>query len=135
VRTAADSSPILSDDALGLHWALIGVGVDPAQYLRSAQVQRWRSAGGKLWQWCQRAQAQHLAAPAERLEALDETLLPQRAPLGWAVIVRPDRCVMAEGPVEQVERMLEEALALIAPAPDAAPALAPRPSLGMTHAA
>jgi 3-(3-hydroxy-phenyl)propionate hydroxylase len=135
VRTATDSGPILSDEALGLHWALIGVGVDPTPYLRSAQLQRWYGAGGKLWQWCQRSQAQHLAAPGQRLEALDETLLPQRAPLGWAVIVRPDRCVMAEGPVEQVERMLEEALARIAPAPDA-PALgiAARTALGMTHA-
>jgi 3-(3-hydroxy-phenyl)propionate hydroxylase len=136
VRTATDRGPILSDEALGLHWALIGVGVDPTPYLRNAQLQRWYGAGGKLWQWCQRSQAQHLAPPAQRLEALDETLLPQRAPLGWAVIVRPDRCVMAEGPVEQVERMLEEALARIAPAPDAAAvAIAARTAEGMTHAA
>ena len=64
---------------------------------------RWQRAGGKVWQWCQRAQAQHLAAADRRLEALDETLLPRRVPLGWVFIVRPDRCVMAEGPAEQVE--------------------------------
>jgi 3-(3-hydroxy-phenyl)propionate hydroxylase len=41
---------------------------------------------------------------------LDETLLPRRAPLGWVFIVRPDRCVMAEGPVEEVESLLDQAL-------------------------
>ena len=42
--------------------------------------------------------------------------MPRRAPLGWAVIVRPDRCVLAEGPIEQIGEMLEQALARIAPA-------------------
>ena len=68
-----------------------------------------------MWQWCQRAQAQHLAAADRRLEALDETLLPRRAPLGWVFIVRPDRCVMAEGPVEQVQELLDQALRRLAP--------------------
>ena len=100
----AGGSPVLSDDALGLHWALVGVGVDPTTRLRPDQLHSWQRAGGKVWQWCQRAQAQHLAAADRRLEALDETLLPRRVPLGWVFIVRPDRCVMAEGPVEQVAR-------------------------------
>ena len=135
VRTATGNAPILSDDALGLDWALIGVGVDPTAYLRADQLQRWQRAGGKVWQWCQRSQAQHLAAAHQRLEALDETLLPHRAPLGWAVIVRPDRCVMAEGPIEQVETMLEQALGRIEPAALAAmaPDTAWRP-LRTTHA-
>jgi 3-(3-hydroxy-phenyl)propionate hydroxylase len=114
VRPAA-GAPVLSDDALGPHWALVGVGVDPATRLRPDQLRRWQHAGGKVWQWCQRAQAQHLAAADRRLEALDETLLPRRAPLGWAFIVRPDRCVMAEGPVEQVQELLDQALHRLAP--------------------
>ena len=106
----AGGAPMLSDDAFGLHWALVGVGVDPAARLRADQLHQWRAAGGKVWQWCQRAQAQHLASADRRLEALDETLLPRRAPLGWVFIVRPDRCVMAEGPVEEVESLLDQAL-------------------------
>jgi 3-(3-hydroxy-phenyl)propionate hydroxylase len=133
VRTGIGSAPILSDDALGLHWALIGIGVDPAARVRPDQLERWQRAGGKVWQWCHRSQAQHLGAAAQRLEALDEALLPRRAPLGWTVVVRPDRCVMAEGPVEQVETMLEQALRRVAPAakmtvapitPSTAPSLA-----------
>jgi 3-(3-hydroxy-phenyl)propionate hydroxylase len=121
---AAGGSPVLSDDALGPHWALVGAGVDPTTRLRADQLQRWQRAGGKVWQWCQRAQAQHLAAADQRLDALDETLLPRRVPLGWAFIVRPDRCVLAEGPVEQVQSLLDEALARLAPA---AEAVSPQP--------
>ena len=87
------AAPSSATTRSGLHWALIGVGVDPTAHLRADQLERWQRAGGKVWQWCHRSQAQHLAAAAQRLEALDETLLPRRAPLGWAVIVRPDRCV------------------------------------------
>jgi 3-(3-hydroxy-phenyl)propionate hydroxylase len=111
----ARRTPLLSDDALGLHWALVGVGVDPTTRLRADQLHSWQRAGGKVWQWCQRAQAQHLAPADRRLEALDETLLPRRAPLGWVFIVRPDRCVMAEGPAEQVQDMLDQALRRLAP--------------------
>jgi 3-(3-hydroxy-phenyl)propionate hydroxylase len=111
----AHGLPLLSDDALGLHWALVGVGVDAGARLRPDQRQRWQRAGGRLWQWCQRAQAQHLAPADQRLEALDETLLPRRVPMGWVFIVRPDRCVMAEGPVEQVQQLLDQALRQVAP--------------------
>jgi 3-(3-hydroxy-phenyl)propionate hydroxylase len=108
-------NPTLSDDALGLHWALVGVGIDPTTMLRPDQLSRWQGVGGKVWQWCQRAQAQHLAAAELRLEALDEALLPRKVPLDWAFIVRPDRCVMAEGPIEQVESMVDQVLRRLAP--------------------
>lgn len=126
----AGGAPVLSDDAFGLHWALVGVGVDPTLRLRPDQLHSWQRAGGKVWQWCQRAQAQHLAATDQRLEALDETLLPRRVPLGWVVIVRPDRCVMAEGPVERVREMLDEALRRVTPEagrqPEQGASLSPR---------
>lgn len=121
---APGGTPLLSDDALGLGWALIGFGDDPTLRLRADQLMRWQLAGGAVWQWCQRAQAQHLGADDRRLEALDEALLPRRVPLGWAAIVRPDRCVMAEGPIEKVQAMLDEALARIAPADAMAPVAA-----------
>ncbi|MGA0612825.1 bifunctional 3-(3-hydroxy-phenyl)propionate/3-hydroxycinnamic acid hydroxylase [Caldimonas sp. KR1-144] len=118
VRPGTGGAPVLSDDVLGPHWALIGFGVDPAQALPAELMQRWQAAGGKLWQWCQRGQAQHLAPPQRRLEALDEALLPRRVPIGWVAIVRPDRCVLAEGPIEDCEALLREALERIsAPAP------------------
>jgi 3-(3-hydroxy-phenyl)propionate hydroxylase len=115
VRPATGGGPILSDDALGLQWALIGFGVDPSAGLPAELLQRWQAAGGRVWQWCQRSQALHLAPPAHRLEALDEALLPRRVPLGWVAIVRPDRCVLAEGPASEGEALLRRALELVAP--------------------
>jgi 3-(3-hydroxy-phenyl)propionate hydroxylase len=115
VRPATGSGPLLSDDALGLQWALIGFGIDPAIGLPTELQQRWQTAGGRIWQWCQRSQALHLAPAAQRLESLDEALLPRRVPLGWVAIVRPDRCVLAEGPAADVKAMLMRALDLVEP--------------------
>lgn len=110
VRPAESGTPTLSDDALGPHWALIGFGVDPASVAEPELLAWWGRAGGQTWQWCQRAQAQHLAPPERRLEALDEALLPRKVPLGWVALVRPDRCVMAEGPVDRTNQLLRQAL-------------------------
>jgi 3-(3-hydroxy-phenyl)propionate hydroxylase len=98
----------------------VGVGVDPTRRLRPDQLHSWQRAGGKVWQWCQRAQGLNLAPADQRLEALDETLLPRRVPMDWVFIVRPDRCVMAEGPIEQVQELVDQALRRLAP--DAGPA-------------
>ena len=79
-----------------------------------------QAAGGRVWQWCQRSQRQHLAPAEHRLEALDEALLPRKVPLGWLAIVRPDRCVMTEGPASQAQALLSQALRRLAPAGTAA---------------
>ena len=138
VRPATGSGPLLSDDALGLQWALIGFGVDPSAGLPAELLQRWQAAGGRVWQWCQRSQALHLAPPAQRLESLDEALLPRRVPLGWIAIVRPDRCVLAEGPASAAETMLRRAIELVAP-PTSSPAAtwptSARPLQEIHHAA
>ncbi len=117
VRRATGESPLLSDDALGLGWALIGFGVDPSAGLPTDLLQRWQAAGGRVWQWCQRSQGLHLAAPEHRLEALDEALLPRKVPLGWVALVRPDRCILAEGPALHCEALLRRALQTLAPKP------------------
>lgn len=109
----ADGRTVLSDDALGQGLALIGFGVDPAASLAPDLQARWRSAGGEVWQWCQRAQSLHLAPPERRLETLDNTLLPRQVPLGWVAIVRPDRCVMVEGPIERASALVRQALSLL----------------------
>jgi 3-(3-hydroxy-phenyl)propionate hydroxylase len=122
----ADGRAVLSDDALGQGMALIGFGVDPAAALDPDLQARWRAAGGDTWQWCQRAQSQHLAPPERRLETLDNTLLPRQVPLGWVAIVRPDRCVMAEGPVARVAELVRQSLACLGTgdAPEGVPATA-----------
>lgn len=101
--------PVLSDDVLGLRWALVGVGIDPAEALPATLLQRWEAMGASAWQWCHRAQAQHLGPESRRLEAIDETL-HARVPFGWVVLVRPDRCIFAEGPAGEAASMVEQAL-------------------------
>ncbi|MBV8470707.1 MAG: bifunctional 3-(3-hydroxy-phenyl)propionate/3-hydroxycinnamic acid hydroxylase [Burkholderiaceae bacterium] len=138
VRRGDASEPMLSDDALGPHWSLIGFGVDLTTAIPQQFQRRWSQAGGKIWQWCQRGQAQHLAPAEQRLEALDETLLPHRVPLGWIAIVRPDRCVMAEGPADQAILLLQEALSMFevsGRSSDAAPRPAFGEKIGATNAA
>ncbi|MGZ5179469.1 MAG: bifunctional 3-(3-hydroxy-phenyl)propionate/3-hydroxycinnamic acid hydroxylase [Ramlibacter sp.] len=120
--------PVLSDDVLGPHWALVGVSIDPAEALPAPLLQRWEAMGGRAWQWCHRAQAQHLGAESRRLEAIDDSL-HARVPSGWVVLVRPDRCIFAEGPREQAADLVEQALRDIqgdAPAPACAAAADPR---------
>ncbi|HSW20990.1 MAG TPA: bifunctional 3-(3-hydroxy-phenyl)propionate/3-hydroxycinnamic acid hydroxylase [Ramlibacter sp.] len=103
------SAPMLSDDALGARWALVGFGVDPARHIAAELLARWKAMGGCVWQWCHRGQAQHLGAPASRLEALDDTHF-QKVPFGWVALVRPDRCVFAEGPLEEAGSLVRMAL-------------------------
>jgi len=115
VRRGGRGTPLLSDDVLGPHWALIGFGVDAASRLPSQLLDRWTHIGGKTWQWCHRGQAQHLAPPERRLEDLDGDVLPRRVPLGWVALVRPDRCVLAEGPVSSAPALVARALRLLEP--------------------
>jgi 3-(3-hydroxy-phenyl)propionate hydroxylase len=116
VRRGGRGTPLLSDDVLGPHWALIGFGVDAASRLPPHLLDRWTRMGGKTWQWCHRGQAQHLASPERRLEDLDGVVLPRRVPIGWVALVRPDRCVLAEGPVSSAPELVARALELIEPA-------------------
>jgi 3-(3-hydroxy-phenyl)propionate hydroxylase len=119
VQTPFSSTPKLSDDVLGDSFALIGFGVDPAPWLETDLLARWHAAGGSVSQWCHRGQSLHLAPAERRIEAIDENVLPQRAPIGWVAIVRPDRCVMAEAPVESTNLLIRSALERIrvTPAP------------------
>jgi 3-(3-hydroxy-phenyl)propionate hydroxylase len=102
-------SMMLSDDVLGRGWALVGVGVDPARQLGQELRDAWGALGGRSWQWCQRGQAQHLAPADRRVEALDDTL-HDALPAGWVLLVRPDRCVFAQGPAEHAADLVRMAL-------------------------
>jgi len=139
VRRVQGGAPMLSDDVLGPHWALVGFGVDPASQLPPSVLRDWQAAGGRVWQWCPRSQGQHLAPGAQRFEALDEALLPRRVPNGWVAIVRPDRCVFSEGPAPQAQALVTQALATLAPAAarmSLTPVvLAQQPLKGTRHAA
>lgn len=110
VRPRSSGLPVLSDEVLGTQWSLITFGDNPQAVCAPDVLARWQAGGGQVWQWCQRAQGLHLGAPHQQVECLDESFLPRVVPLGWACIVRPDRCVFAEGPAAQIEPLLHTAM-------------------------
>ena len=111
-RVRVGDGPVtgLSDDVLGAAWSLIGFGVDPARLDDGALLERRHLIGGKTWQWCLRGQTRDLAPADRRLHELDESVLPLSMASGWVAVVRPDRCVMAEGPASQLATLLRRAL-------------------------
>jgi hypothetical protein len=46
-------------------------------------------------------------------EGMTETLVPGAAPVGWVAVVRPDRTVLHDGPLEELETVMRESLALL----------------------
>jgi 3-(3-hydroxy-phenyl)propionate hydroxylase len=112
VRKADTGEILLSDDALGPRLTLVAVGVDPASRLDSSTHSQWQQCGGVFLQWCPRGQALDLGPAERRVEALDDSLLPARVPIGWAAVVRPDRTVLAEGPIERAADLVHDTLRL-----------------------
>lgn len=68
----------------------MGLGVDPAHWLSESTLRRWTKAGGRT-----------VRLPDTRRER------------GCCLVVRPDRTVMHDGPVEEAERLVGESLGLL----------------------
>ncbi len=113
VRRSDTGEIVLSDEVLGQGLTLVGFGNDPSTKLDAPLHQDWQSRGGTCLQWCTRGQTQHLGAASHRVEALDDLLVQRGIPLAWAAIVRPDRTIMCEGPVDQATALVRNALDLM----------------------
>ncbi|QWF17947.1 bifunctional 3-(3-hydroxy-phenyl)propionate/3-hydroxycinnamic acid hydroxylase [Lysobacter capsici] len=109
---AASGEVMLSDQILGDGLVLIGFGLPVEERLGAALAERWRQHGGRFVQFCQRGGMVHRSPDV--FEDLDNRLVPDAAPHGWCAVVRPDRTVVHDGPIEQAERIASESLALIA---------------------
>jgi 3-(3-hydroxy-phenyl)propionate hydroxylase len=57
--------------------------------------------------------------------------MPGAAPFGWAAIVRPDRTVLHDGPIAEVDRLVRESLALLGTPSRVAAPLAAVPALSV----
>jgi 3-(3-hydroxy-phenyl)propionate hydroxylase len=102
---------VLSDDAIGPGFAMVGFGVDPSAGLPDALQQSWRAAGGTFVQIDPRGRSAY-PSQASRWEDLTGALMPSVVPVGWIAIVRPDRTVMHDGPAVAAATMLRESLDL-----------------------
>lgn len=85
----SSSADQLSDELLGPELAVVGLGADPAASLSSATARRLRSAGGRT------------------------VRLPRTGAGARCFVVRPDRTVMHEGPIEAAERVVSESMNLL----------------------
>ena len=95
VRTAGGDE-VRSDDVLGPHLALVGLGADPSTHLGAATQQRWAERGGTI---------------AHGL--VDQAFAPDLLRRGWCAVVRPDRTILHDGPAADAERIVSEAIALL----------------------
>jgi 3-(3-hydroxy-phenyl)propionate hydroxylase len=109
VRSPARSVE-LSDEALGVGLALVGLGADPSAALHDETKRLWAMAGGTTVEVCPRGQGLQRSAA---YEDLDNHLLPGAAPSGWCVVVRPDRTVLHDGPIAEADRLVRESLRLL----------------------
>ncbi|MBV8646839.1 bifunctional 3-(3-hydroxy-phenyl)propionate/3-hydroxycinnamic acid hydroxylase [Paludibacterium sp.] len=108
----ADGTIHLSDDVLGPGLALIGFGSDIAATLDSETAHAFAMAGGRVVQITHRGQSLHLTQGCH-WEDLEGAFLPRAVPFGWAVLVRPDRTVLYDGPAGDAARIVREGLALL----------------------
>lgn len=102
---------LLSDDALGPQMALVGFGLDPAQHLAPELRTAWERHGGRIVQFCLRGEALHRGPRC--YEDMSGALVPGAAPYGWCAVVRPDRTILHDGPVEKTDRVVRESLAVL----------------------
>ncbi|HEX5357165.1 MAG TPA: bifunctional 3-(3-hydroxy-phenyl)propionate/3-hydroxycinnamic acid hydroxylase [Aquabacterium sp.] len=112
VRSLTDREHILSDDALGQGLMLVGFGVDPAASLPQAVRQKWRQAGGQFMRIAPRGQPAHQAS-VPTWEDLDNSFGSHKVPSGWVAVVRPDRVIMADGPLASAMQLAQQSLAML----------------------
>lgn len=112
VRSLADRAHALSDDALGQGLMLVGFGVDPAAGLPPDVRQQWQLAGGRFLRITPRGcPANEASVPT--WEDLDNSFGSHKVPAGWVAVVRPDRVVMADGPLAAAQQLARQSLALL----------------------
>lgn len=108
----ANGEITLSDNAFGDSLVLIGFGCDPHPLLDAGLRDRFLAAGGKIVHVAHRGQ--QVKAPCDRVwEDLEGVFLPGTAPIGWVVMVRPDRTILHDGPIAAVNPLVRESLALL----------------------
>jgi len=110
VRRAAGAPCAPSDEALGNALALVGFGCDPSQQLSPHLLAVWREAGGQIVVIRHRGQPE---VGGGSWEDMHDSLVPGAAPVGWVATVRPDRVVIDDGPLSDVNDIVRATLHLM----------------------
>ena len=112
VRTR-DGAILLSDDALGGRLALVGLGTDAVFALTPSQREALAAAGGVAVRIGFRDQSPPKDDDSLTLEDMTGAFTPGVGPVGWALLIRPDRTILHQGPAERLDAILTEGLALL----------------------
>ena len=99
----------LSDDFLGRGFAIVGFGVDPTAAASHAAVQAWQRLGARFVQIDPRGTASGASGADVVCEDMAGVLMPFAVPVSWIAVVRPDRVVLHDGPMEAADRLLQQA--------------------------
>jgi 3-(3-hydroxy-phenyl)propionate hydroxylase len=126
VRTA-DERIVWSDDALGPHLVLVGMGVDPSATLTPATRAAWKARGGRFV-WLANQQQRLDPAPSDVavIEDLTGDFHTRFGRNGVIAAVRPDRTVLAVCNRDDAEAVVRDANHRLRPWRDQ-PALRDRP--------
>ena len=98
----------LSDDVLGHHLQLIGIGIDPLELMSLAQRETWRLLGGKTTVI---GRSGNLADAA--WIDIENTFGVERFRHGWIVAVRPDKVVIADGYPKDADSVVQSIAKLL----------------------
>lgn len=101
---SADGRTALSDEALGQHLQLVGIGVDPQSLLSPAQRAAWEALGGSTLTIAAGNDA--IAIQGAWLD-VDNAFRANEAGGGWLIAVRPDKVVVADGAATEVGRIVD----------------------------
>lgn len=98
----------LSDDVLGDQMTLIGIGISPETLLDAKTQQRWMAGHGRLLHIGRYGEIPE-PATTNYAQALNGSLVENVAN-GWIVVVRPDRVIMDDGPVEAAQQIVDRCM-------------------------
>lgn len=112
VRDIAGNA-MLSDEALGPGLTLIGFGANPATPLDLGALAALSAAGGRIVHFGACGTRMGASSDGSFFEDLDNSFIPSVVPHGWAAIVRPDRTIVHDGPIQEVPRILRESLQIL----------------------
>jgi 3-(3-hydroxy-phenyl)propionate hydroxylase len=105
-----DGSIAMSDDVLGPRLAVVGFGDDPLAYMSADTRRQWVTLGGGTVTLASPASTGAGGAHLVIQGGIEPDVLQRR----WCAVVRPDRTVLHDGPAAEADRIVREAMALLA---------------------
>lgn len=109
ILTGQQGNRILSDTQFSDHFVVLGFGVDPHLYIDQKTQQQWQELGGKIFA----VTVPDVSVSGQYWLTDIEMKWMSKLTQPWVVIIRPDRIVLHEGEVKNLQKMLKSSLKLM----------------------